>query len=276
MIDAAIETGEDETVTTVLDLAARTNPDEAETIAAVRADYLAAAAARAAAAKAEERVELRQAGFFELLEGEGEIGAFRSTGNTLESGVTAGIKLISEGTDWRHTIKLRGDYQRSDGETVREQLLASYQPHYGLSDDVFVYGLAQYEQQPFQGFPARYAASAGLGYRIADRDDLRFVVEGGPAFRYTRLTGGGSNSAVAAFAGLDFDWQLVNSIALTQEAQAFLESGNTTLTSLSGIELGLAEGIRARASYAIEYDRDPPPGGRSTDTLSRFTLIFGF
>jgi putative salt-induced outer membrane protein len=29
-------------------------------------------------------------------------------------------------------------------------------------------------------------------------------------------------------------------------------------------------------SYTIDYDSNPPPGAVSTDTLSRFTLVYDF
>ena len=38
----------------------------------------------------------------------------------------------------------------------------------------------------------------------------------------------------------------------------------------------IARKLKARFSYAVEYDSNPAPGAVQTDTLSRVTLIYDF
>ena len=84
----------------------------------------------------------------------------------------------------------------------------------------------------------------------------------------------------------DFDWRLSDSLKLTQDANATAETGgeavvivdgsNTSLSVITGLEAGLSDSLTARVSYSVEYDSNPPDGSVSTDTLTRFTLIYGF
>ncbi|MGB3739882.1 MAG: DUF481 domain-containing protein [Pontixanthobacter sp.] len=204
------------------------------------------------------------------------MGAFRATGNSDNIGVTVGFEVIRKGIDWRHKLNALADYQQTDGRTTREQLLVAYEPQYSLDDSIFLYGLGQLERDRFQGFANRLSLSGGVGYRLIETDDIQLSVKGGPAYRRTNFIDGGTESRLAALAALDFDWQLAENIAFTQDANAFLQSGNSTFVSNTGLKAGLGGGLSARIAYAVEYDTNPPLDAVSVDTLTRFTLVYGF
>lgn len=276
MIDAAIATGDEDKVRTVINLARTTNPDDGAELDAILAGYetdLAALAAEEAAAKVQ---TIRSAGLFENWTGRGELGAFNSTGNASNTGVTASLALTREGINWRHKLRGRADFQRNNGVTTREQFLAAYEPNLKLSSRLFAYALAQYERDRFQGFSARYSFSGGLGYDVIDNDDLTLSVQAGPAYRRTDRNDGTSDSSLAGLGSLDFDWQISDNIALTQDASAFVQSGNSTYISDTGLQAGIADNIKVRLSYTVEHDTDPPAGAVNTDTLSRITIIYDF
>lgn len=276
MIDAAIASGDADKVATVLELARQTNPDDAAQLDTIEAKYKADQQRLAAAeARAEER-KIREAGLFDNWRGQGQLGAFRSTGNSSNTGLTAGLELERVGIDWRHKLTALADYQRSNGVTTREQFLFAYEPSYDLSDRLFLYGLAQYERDRFQGFSARYSASGGLGYRLIESDDMTLSVRGGPAWRRTERLNGVTDTRIAGRAALDFDWQIAENVKLTEDASAFLQSGNSTYISTTGIVAGFSDDLSARVSYSIEHDTNPPPGAVGTDTLTRVTLVYDF
>lgn len=276
MIDAAVATGDADQVALVLDLAAKTHPDDAAEIAAYKASFASAEQARQAQAERAKQDAIRSAGFFDNWSGQGEIGAFRSTGNSSNIGGTAGLDLERKGIKWRHKLTALADYQKSNGTTTREQFLAAYEPNYQINDRLFAYGLGQYERDRFQGFSTRISASAGLGYRVIENDSTQLSVKAGPAYRRTSFVGGGSENRLAGLAALDFDWQLAQRVKFTQDASAYFQSGNSSYVSITGIEAGLGGALSARVSYAVEHDTNPPAGAVSTDTLTRFTLIYGF
>lgn len=276
MIDAAIATGDEEKVRTVLEIARTTNPDDAGELDAILVAYETnLAAAEAAEAKAKEAA-IRNAGLLEGWSGRGELGAFNATGNTTNTGLTAALALTREGINWRHKLRGRADYQRNNGVTTREQFLLAYEPNLKFSDRLFAYALAQYERDRFQGFSARYSFSGGLGYDVIDNDDMTLSVQAGPAYRRTERTNGTTDSNIAGLASADFDWQIAENITLTQDASAFVQSGNSTFTSATGLQAGIAENVKVRLSYTVEHDTDPPIGAQSTDTLSRITVIYDF
>ena len=276
MIDAAIATGDDAKVRTVIELARITNPADVAELNQIEADYAITLARNAEAEAAAQQEAFRTAGLLENWNGKGELGAFQSAGNTDNIGITAGLGLERDGIDWRQKLSGRADYQETEGVVTREQYLAVYEPNYKLSDRLFAFGLAQYERDRFQGFSARYSASAGLGYDVLTGETMTLSVKAGPAWRRTQLVGGAGNSSFAGLAAADFDWKLAETIALTHDASALVQSGSSTFIADTGLVAKLSNKIAVRLSYTLEHDTAPPPGAVKTDTLSRMTLIYDF
>ena len=269
MIDAALQSGNDQEIAAVLKFAKQTNPDSA---AEIDSQFAAHKAEKAAKREA----KLAEAGLFDNWTGQGQLGGFRSTGNTTNTGVSAGLKLTRDGLKWRFKFNALADYQRSNGTTTKEQFAASLEPNYKFDDRLYAYGLAKYERDRFQGFSARYSTSAGIGYSVIATDSMSLDVKAGPAWRYTDLTGGGSESALAGLASADFAWRIAPTLTLTEDVDAYLQSGNSTLTSTTALDAKLIGALSARLSYSVEYESDPPFGRVSTDTISRVTLVYGF
>ena len=91
---------------------------------------------------------------------------------------------------------------------------------------------------------------------------------------------------LAALFGADFDWKLADRVTFTQDANAVTETGgeallivdsaNTTLNLLSGIDFKVSNRLRSRLSYQLEYNSNARQNREQTDTLTRFTLVYGF
>lgn len=291
MIAAAIATGDAAKVDAVAGVARTAYPDEVASIDALVEPFHVARREAAAAQAAAAQQAIRQASLIEHWGGEGQIGAFQSTGNTNAVGLTAQLQLKREGIDWEHNLRAAADYRRSNGRTDREQFSAAYEPRYTVNDRLFAYALAQYERDRLQGFTARYAASGGLGLRLFDTPALDVAIKAGPAFRRTELVSGPNQSiraesSVAALAGLDFDWTISDRLKLTQDANAVAEAGgtaaafiggdNTSINLVTGVEGRISDQLSARLSYTLDYNSSPPAGAVATDTLTRFTLVYDF
>lgn len=286
LIDAAVATGDEAKVRTVVDLAKATYPAAQTEIDAIHAAFNASKGEERRLAEEARLESLRQAGMFDNWRGRGEIGGFRSTGNSTNTGLSAGLDIRRQGIDWTHQLRANVDYQRAGGVTTREKYLASYEPRYQIGDDLFTYGLAQFESDRFQGFDARYALSVGVGYQALKRPDLNLAVKAGPALRRTDFTSGENDTRVAGLLGFDFDWAFADGIKLTQDTNLVAETGgaatvifdsrNTTLALVTGLEARITGKLSTRLSYSVDYQSDPQPGKLGTDTLSRLTFVYGF
>ena len=286
MIDAAIASGNKPDVLAVVKIAKATNPDDLAEINAIMSDYNARLAEQAKAALREKQ----EAGLFENWKGQGELGGFRSTGNTRNLGVSGGLKLVKDAVKWRLNFLARADYERNKGKTTRDQLSATIEPNYKFGKSLYAYGLAQFERDRLQGFAARYTLSGGLGYELVKTKDLRLAVKAGPAIRITDFAAGDSKSSLAALVGLDLDWKISDNLKFSQDtggtyasdaqgftsASAVIDSDNISFAATSAFDAKLLGALSARFSYTIEHETNPPVGRIKTDTLSRATLVYDF
>lgn len=286
MIEAAIATGDAAKIAAVVEVAKQTNPADAQEIDGLHNEFLSARREIAAAEKARKEEQIRTAGVLENWSGQGQVGAFHTSGNSNNTGVTLSLALNRAGIDWTHRLRATADYQRSNGRTSREQLLVAYEPRYQIREDLFGYALAQYESDRFQGFDSRYSVSGGLGYKLIDSKAAQLSVKAGPSWRRVDYLDGTSDNAFGALAGLDFDWQLANRLKFTQDANLvadtggsaaiFVDSTSTSVLLTTGLEAKVSDSLSTRVSYSVDYDSNPPTGAVSTDTQSRFTLVYGF
>jgi putative salt-induced outer membrane protein len=178
--------------------------------------------------------------------------------------------------EWRHKLRAQADYQRSLGITTREHYLAAYEPNWKIDSRRYVYGALQYEGDRFLGYTDRYSASAGAGYSAVQTSAVTLNLELGPAFRHTEFTDATQESSFAARGNVDLDWKLTSGLTLRQDASAYLQRYNSTVSSTTAMAAKLLGPLAAQLSYTVQYESMPPVGRVSTDTISRASLVYTF
>ena len=80
----------------------------------------------------------------------------------------------------------------------------------------------------------------------------------------------------AARGSVDFDWKLSKTISLSQDASAYVQHYNSTVSSTTALSAKLIGPLAARFSYIVQYESMPPVGRVGTDTTSRASLAYSF
>ena len=269
LLDDAIASGHDGEIATVAKYLRRASPGDVDEIDAA----IAAHNKRTADARVE---KLRNADMFDNWTGKGEVGAFLSSGNANNAGFTLGLTLAKENLHWRHNLRARADYQRSNGLTSREQLLAAYEPNYKFRDGVFAFGLAQYERDRFQGFNARTTVSGGMGYRAIATSALTVDIKAGPAWRQVDYVVGPSTNRLSGLFGANYAWKISPVLAFSEGASTQIDSIDHTFTSMTALDAKVSKSFSTRISVRVDYESSPPVGVKKTDTLTRFSVVYGF
>lgn len=269
MLDAAMASGSETEVATVSKYARAAAPESADAIAALVTDW---AKERAASREA----TLRDAGLLDLWSGRAELGGYLTTGNTQDAGVSGAIDLTRESLRWRHKLHLAADYKRSAGVVSREHYLAAYEPNFKFSPRGYVYGAAQYESDRFLGYTSRYSASLGAGYSAIKQPGVTLDMELGPAYRDTSYTDRTRESSLAARGSIDFDWRLTRAISISQDASAYLQHYNSTVSSTTALNAKLIGPLAGKISYAVQHESMPPIGRVGTDTTGRASIVYSF
>jgi putative salt-induced outer membrane protein len=269
MLDAALESGNEGEVATIVKYARIADPASADVVLAIAEHWRADRAAGRDAT-------LRQASFLDLWKGQAQVGGYLTTGNSSTLGVTGSLNLVREGLNWRHKFVAQADYQENLGIATREHYLASYEPNYKFSDRAYVYGSGQYESDRFLGYFDRFSTSAGIGYSAIKRPRLSLDVELGPAYRHTSFTDRTVQDSLAGRGSLNIAWKLTNGLSVTQIASAYLQKFNSTVSSATALNAKLIGPLSAQISYNVQYESEPPVGSVSTDTTSRASLVYSF
>ena len=269
MIDAAIASGNEGEVATIVKYAGTAAPDSKEAIAKLVNDWK-------RKRNDEKTAKLQDASFFDLWSGRAELGGYISTGNSNSEGVSASLALTRDGLDWRQKFKAQLDYQRSLGVTSREHYLAAWEPNWKVDDRSYIYGSAQFESDRFLGYFTRYSVSSGAGYSALKGDRLKLDLELGPAYRSTSFTDGDTERSIAARGSVDFAWKLTKGIQLTQNASAYVERYNSTVTGTTALNAKVLGPLSAQLSYNVQYESMPPEGRVTTDQISRAGLVYAF
>jgi putative salt-induced outer membrane protein len=269
MLDAAMQSGSEGDVAVIVKYARTADPASADLVVKTATDWRNERLAKA-------NRQLREADFFDLVKGRAELGGYVSTGNTDNVGLTAAVEVKREGLEWRHKLRLQADYQESLGLVTRERYLAAYEPNWKFDDRAYMYGAAQYESDRFSGFYDRLSLSSGAGYSAIKSPAVKLDLELGPAYRLTRFIDETKESNLAARGSVDFGWKLSRSISVTQNASAYLQQANSTVSSRSALLAKLFGPLSAQFSYTLQYESTPPIGRETTDTTSRAALVVDF
>ncbi|MFD1950718.1 YdiY family protein [Sphingomonas arantia] len=276
VVNAAVSSGDPAAVAAVVKFAKTTNPETAVQIDRINEAYLARVAARKAREAREKRDALMLAGPLDYWKGSIELGASRSTGNTDALGVYVGAAANRDGIDWRHKLTGRVDYQRTDGVTSTERFNAAYQPNYKINEQLYIYGIAQYERDRLLGYTTRLTAGGGIGYSVFRTGPIKLDLEGGPALRRTDYVELPEESGLAGRGSANLTWNVTPKLVLTQNASVYLEPDNRSATSSTALDTTIIGSLKARFSYNVQYERAAPTRNRSVDTLGRATLVYGF
>jgi putative salt-induced outer membrane protein len=211
-----------------------------------------------------------------ILDGEGELGGFWTTGNSDSFGISAGLKLSRERGRWKHSLSSRADYQEANKQVTREFYQLGYKGDWKVSDRAYAFGLAQFESDRMAGFDQRWSVGSGVGVQLAKSDTLNVRVEGGPAFRHTGFLDGMEETNLSGRGALGIDWRLREGLRAKQDASIYAESGATSIQSTTALDAKLLDKLSARFSYSLRYESQPLPGAVSTDTVTRASVVYDF
>jgi putative salt-induced outer membrane protein len=223
------------------------------------------------------RQQLATRSVFQGWTGEGQVGGSLTSGNTEDTAFNLGLALNREGLMWNHHVNAIADFQKTDGATTREAFRTSYQLDYRISNLWFAYGLFQWERDKFALLDRRFTESLGIGYTVLSAAPFSLIVDGGVALRQTQyITPDNEESDVAGRVTAKFGWDIRPNVRFTEEAGGLFGGTTSTIYSRTALTVGLFGALSARAAFDVNYESNPPPDVETTDTITRFALVYSF
>ena len=195
---------------------------------------------------------------------------------------------------WEHSIGASLDYGHSDGVTDTQQLNVAARTQRGLIEDLYGFGLAEFDDDMFSGFAYQITEGVGLGYQIFDTSEFDLGIEVGPSLRQSKVAEGGEvTNELGARLAANLNWAISDSATFSNETSVFLtkdqidvtSAGNATIddeaqaTNVSALQLHissatwpLASPTRSTTSAILHRAATPPrrlPGSRLYNDFDR-------
>lgn len=208
-------------------------------------------------------------------QGEGSLSAGYTTGNTETTDFGAGLKLKHNGDLWSQSGEFKADYGETDSIETKNRIAAAGQVDRIITDRLSGYGRVTYERDEFSGFENRYFVGGGLSYDILIDEPTTWTVQGGPGYRVDEIRGTGDTEESLGFAaGSRLAHDFNENVALTNDTDIIYSNTSTQITNSLALTFELLGDLSARISYDVRHDTDPPAGFESTDTATKFSLVY--
>ena len=210
-------------------------------------------------------------------QGKGEAGIVASSGNTDSQSYNFKLNMTKVEDLWKHALDMSYLRASSDGVTDANRFVGSWQSDYNFSARAFAFGRGRYEHDEFSGFLYQASISTGLGYKFYDTDTIKFSGQAGVGYRQIKndVTDQTSNDVIFV-GGLNFEYDFTKTTKLTDKFTVESGSDNTLLTNFIGVEVKMSDKLGLSAGYDIQNNSKPPPGKKSTDTVTTLNLVFSF
>lgn len=219
------------------------------------------------------------------VEGEAELGALITSGNTDETNIDGRFGIKYEVAEWRNTGEFRSAYSETDDSTTVEKYRATLESNYKFSERQYWLVRGSYEDDRFSGFDFQSSLTTGYGSRIWNKGKRSFLdLSVGGGYRFNKLEQPGADGnrdddeVILRLAGR-YD-QALSETALfrqTLSVEAGLGDKDTTTTeSETSIQADIVGSLSLKAAYLVQHLSDPPQGSEKTDAEASITLVYGF
>lgn len=211
--------------------------------------------------------------------GEGALNAGMTTGNTETTDLGIGVKLIHQADEWIQSVEFAADYGETDNVETRNRSFAAGQVDRIFDPRLSGYGRLSWERDEFSGFDNRYFIGVGMAWKAIDSDATKWTLEGGPGYkideiRATLTSVANTEESIGVRAGSKFEQTFNESVSLSNTTEIVYSRASTQMSNVIALTADLWGNLSARISLDVRHDTDPLPGFESTDTATKFSLVY--
>lgn len=217
-------------------------------------------------------------------EGEAELGALITSGNTEETNISTGFAVVHEVEHWRNSLDASSNYSESDDETTSEKYRASAETDYKFTERQYFFLRGAYEDDRFSGYRFQSSATTGYGNRVWEAGERSFLeLSAGVGYRFNKLErpndegNDDEEEAITRFAG-QFNYELSDTALFRQRlgTEVGVDEGDAITESETSLQSTITGNLSMKVSYLVQHLSDPPQGSEDTDTELSVTLLYGF
>jgi putative salt-induced outer membrane protein len=220
--------------------------------------------------------------------GQGEAGIVFARGNSDTDTVNVKLGMATEIDKWKHGFGIAALRAANDGDKTAERYEAKWQSDYKFTDRDYWWGGVRYEDDRFSGFDYQATATTGYGRKFIDTEKTKFVGEVGLGYRRLAtqdvvqvgpplvFTPGTTEGDAIARGFLGYESALTDTTKVINKFTVEAGSDNTFASNELALQVKMSEAFALSLGLGVRYNTDPPPGLKSTDTLTTVNLVYAF
>jgi putative salt-induced outer membrane protein YdiY len=217
-------------------------------------------------------------------EGEAELGALITSGNTEETKINGRFGFKYEVEKWRNTGELRSAFSETEDVTTTEKYRTTLESDYKFTDRQYWFVRGFHEDDRFSGFEFQSSLITGYGNRVWEVGETSFLdLSAGAGYRFNKLEEPGADGsrdddeAIVRIAGR-YDQALSDNALFRQtlSVEMGLDEETTTTESETSVQANIIGSLSMKAAYLVQHLSDPPGNAERTDTEISVSLLYGF
>ena len=205
-----------------------------------------------------------------------DVNALFAAGNSSQTSFGLAGKASYRTKATSHTFTGYADFNKSAGVTDRERYGGGYNLRYDFSSRIFFTLDSSFDSNKFGAFRERLSVAGGVGYRLYDKENIRWTLEAAPSLLYTKpIAGAEFVSEFSAFGRSIVDWQISKTTNIDNATSVHFGK-NTVFENKTAVSFQIFQALSSKLSYDILYTQNAPADRKSTDTIVRIGLSYGF
>ncbi|MDN3514182.1 MAG: DUF481 domain-containing protein [Candidatus Brocadia sp.] len=165
-----------------------------------------------------------------------------------------------------------------DQETVNEQR-ATGKYEYKHTPRLYSFFNQYFEHDELESLNYRSISSPGAGYRLIDKERLKYKTEAGPAYTYERFHGDITDEFLGIRIGQYLDWIIWTNTkfyAKSEYVQSVEDTNDWRIDSGVGVRHNLTKSIALNLEFLDQYDNTPAEGKEKEDTTFIGSIGYNF
>ena len=219
---------------------------------------------------------------------QGQLGVVLARGNTDTTTANAKFEVTRTTTAHKDDFEIEGLYGKSSSVVTAERWATTLQRDWNLTNRLFWFANAHYEEDLFSGFAYQATLATGVGYRFIDTGSTKLDAQIGAGYRRLRpeqliedasgqvtgrIEGPPQNGAVGS-GKLDFEHSFNTQTKVTDTLTAIPGSANTYVENDLAFNVKINGSLSLALGYTIRNNSNPPGGLKHTDTLTTVNLVY--
>lgn len=212
----------------------------------------------------------------EPVKGTAELGFLSTSGNSESESLNAKLTLEKATENWAHKAELSAISSSNDGDSTAEQYNLSLKSDRNLSEDSYLYGLFNYDDNRFSGYDYQSSLGLGYGHKVINNDEQVLALEVGVGYRINALSPADDEKEATYRLGQTYDWKFSPSASLNQYANVESGSDNTTYKYGLSVTSAMTETLSLKIGYDATRNSDAPAGSKKTDSQTYANVTYSF